>query len=413
MGCTDSKPEANYTASQPTEIPPSTSPQSIETHDHSNELRDPLTTQSTQQIQQKTSNNTNSNDKKSKKHSKHETEPLKSVKDEPKAAVPSNTPSSSATKTSTNTNAGSVTSSVSSQVQKKKEPEETAPIIPIMPTELIPDEGRFAEKYELGEVVGEGAFSTVRLARNRRTKEKAAVKCISKKALPADDEAALKQEVIILRAMNHPNILKCLGFYDEETTYYLVMEYMEGGELFDRIVKKTFYSEKEARDLVYILLSTIHYCHARNVVHRDLKPENLLLASLDDDAHVKLADFGFAIKSEGYMTLKTQCGTPGYVAPEILSTQPYGKAVDMWSIGGLIEDIIYDLYVYFRTYVLMICNVQYLQGLLRTYSLVDIPHFTTTTRKCYSRRLRMPNMSFILSTGTPSVKKLRILSGDC
>lgn len=133
--------------------------------------------------------------------------------------------------------------------------------------------------------------------------------------------------------MDHPNILKCLGFFDEEEMYYLVMEYMEGGELFDRIVKKTFYSEKEARDLVYILLSTIHYCHTRNVVHRDLKPENLLLSSLDDDAHVKLADFGFAIQSGGYMSLKTQCGTPGYVAPEILSTQPYGKAVDMWSIG--------------------------------------------------------------------------------
>ena len=159
------------------------------------------------------------------------------------------------------------------------------------------------------------------------------MKCISKKNLPAEDENALKQEVVILRALDHPNILKCLGFYDEEEMYYLVMEYMEGGELFDRIVKKTFYSEKEARDLVYILLSTIHYCHRHNVVHRDLKPENLLLSSLDDDAHVKLADFGFAIQAEGYSSLKTQCGTPGYVAPEILSTQPYGKAVDMWSIG--------------------------------------------------------------------------------
>jgi calcium/calmodulin-dependent protein kinase I len=182
--------------------------------------------------------------------------------------------------------------------------------------------------------VGEGAFSVVRLARLKTdSNSKSAVKCISKKNLPKEDETALKQEVVILRALDHPNILKCLGFYDEEEMYYLVMEYMEGGELFDRIVKKTFYSEKEARDLVYILLSTIHYCHRHNVVHRDLKPENLLLSSLDDDAHVKLADFGFAIQSEGHMSLKTQCGTPGYVAPEILSTQPYGKAVDMWSIG--------------------------------------------------------------------------------
>jgi tRNA A-37 threonylcarbamoyl transferase component Bud32 len=199
---------------------------------------------------------------------------------------------------------------------------------------LVPDTRRFTDIYELGEEIGQGAFSTVRLGINRQTKEKCAVKCISKQRIPIEDEAALKQEVLILRALNHPNILKCYGFFDENEFYYLVMEYMAGGELFDRIVQKTFYSEKEARDVVYILLSTIHYCHIRNIVHRDLKPENLLLSNSQDDAFIKLADFGFAISSQGgFSTLKTQCGTPGYVAPEILSTQPYGKAVDMWSIG--------------------------------------------------------------------------------
>lgn len=203
-----------------------------------------------------------------------------------------------------------------------------------MDAPLVPDPRRFSEVYELGEEIGQGAFSTVRLGINRQTKEKCAVKCISKQRIPPEDEAALKQEVIILRALNHPNILKCYGFFDENEFYYLVMEYMAGGELFDRIVQKTFYSEKEARDVVYILLSTIHYCHIRNIVHRDLKPENLLLSNQEDDAFIKLADFGFAISSQGgFSTLKTQCGTPGYVAPEILSTQPYGKAVDMWSIG--------------------------------------------------------------------------------
>jgi calcium/calmodulin-dependent protein kinase I len=199
---------------------------------------------------------------------------------------------------------------------------------------LIPDSRHFHDIYELGEEIGQGAFSTVRLGIHRLTKEKCAVKCISKQRIPLEDEIALKQEVLILSALNHPNILKCYGFFDENEFYYLVMEYMAGGELFDRIVQKTFYSEKEARDVVYILLSTIHYCHIRNIVHRDLKPENLLLSNSDDDAFIKLADFGFAISSQGgFSTLKTQCGTPGYVAPEILSTQPYGKAVDMWSIG--------------------------------------------------------------------------------
>ena len=110
------------------------------------------------------------------------------------------------------------------------------------------------------------------------------------------------------------------------------MLFVEGGELFDKIVSKTFYSEREARDVVFTLLSSIEYCHNRDIVHRDLKPENLLLASTTDDAAIKLADFGFAAKAVGN-SLKTQCGTPGYVAPEILNNVPHGKPVDMWSIG--------------------------------------------------------------------------------
>lgn len=108
--------------------------------------------------------------------------------------------------------------------------------------------------------------------------------------------------------------------------------HVEGGELFDKIVSKTFYSELEARDVVFTLLSAIDYCHSRDIVHRDLKPENLLLASSDDDSAIKLADFGFAAKAVGN-SLRTQCGTPGYVAPEILKDCPHGKPVDMWSIG--------------------------------------------------------------------------------
>jgi len=131
----------------------------------------------------------------------------------------------------------------------------------------------------------------------------------------------------------HTHAQKCYDFFEEQGAFYVVLEFIEGGELFDRIVKKTCYNEKEARDTVYTILRAIKYCHDRNVVHRDLKPENLLLASKTDDANVKIADFGFAIQSQGNTSLKTQCGTPGYVAPEILNGDPYGKAVDMWSIG--------------------------------------------------------------------------------
>ena len=142
---------------------------------------------------------------------------------------------------------------------------------------------------------------------------------------------ALRDEVSILGEVKHPNVIHMLAFYEEEEHYYLVMEIMGGGELFDRIVQKSYYNEKDARDLVKILLDAIYYMHERNIVHRDLKPENLLLASMTNDSDIRLADFGFAKRVT--KALSTQCGTPGYVAPEILKGEKYGLSVDMWSIG--------------------------------------------------------------------------------
>eukprot|EP01041_Mallomonas_annulata_P001912 gene1912-3711_t len=191
----------------------------------------------------------------------------------------------------------------------------------------------FKLRYKIGDTLGEGAFSVVKLATDRQTNARVAVKCINRTNLPHEDEVSLRQEVEILRSLNHPNVVKCFDFFEEEKYFYVIMEILEGGELFDRIVKRTFYNEKDARDLVFILLSSIKYCHDRGVVHRDLKPENLLLKSLDDDSDIKLADFGFAVRDSGFCTLSTQCGTPGYVAPEILKNEKYGAPVDMWSIG--------------------------------------------------------------------------------
>ncbi|KAH7484847.1 hypothetical protein PRIC1_004165 [Phytophthora ramorum] len=192
----------------------------------------------------------------------------------------------------------------------------------------------FEEQYTLGKVIGSGTFSVVRIAVHKPTSQRYAIKCIKREGLVAEDIEALTTEVAILKQMNHPNIMILHDFFVEEKFYYLVTEFMEGGELFDRIVEKSYYNEREARDLVKLLLEAIKYCHDANIVHRDLKPENLLLTSKDDDASIKLADFGFAKRiefdSEG---LVTACGTPGYVAPEILEGKPYGKTVDIWSIG--------------------------------------------------------------------------------
>ena len=192
---------------------------------------------------------------------------------------------------------------------------------------------RFRNIYIMGDVLGEGAFSIVRRCTVKKTKEVFAVKIVERTGLLSQDEEALRREVNILQMLDSENIVKVYDFFEEPSCFYVVLEFLEGGELFDRIVKKNTYSEKEARDVIYLLLKSVKYCHDNMIVHRDLKPENLLLKSKTDDKQIKLADFGFAVTVENDKCLTTQCGTPGYVAPEILKGVPYGRPVDMWSIG--------------------------------------------------------------------------------
>lgn len=195
----------------------------------------------------------------------------------------------------------------------------------------------FEKCYRLYGVLGSGAFSTVREGKHRSNPEISyAVKCVDRDKLTEEDAIALVDEVAILREFDHEHIILLYDVFDEEDTFYLVMERMTGGELFDRIVEKAYYNEKEARDVCAILLDAVRYCHANNVAHRDLKPENLLLVSQKDDAKVKIADFGFAKRCTGPKCLKTQCGTPGYVSPEILEGVLYDTKADMWSVGVIL-----------------------------------------------------------------------------
>jgi len=163
-----------------------------------------------------------------------------------------------------------------------------------------------------------------------------AAKVVTKAKLTKEDKDALKDEITILKNINHINIITLYEVFDENAYYYLVTEIMLGGELFDRIVTKTFYNEKEARDVCKILFEALHRIHSKGIAHRDLKPENLLLVSKTDDKNIKIADFGFAKKVTGSKCLMTQCGTPGYVAPEILHGVPYGTKSDIWSLGVII-----------------------------------------------------------------------------
>lgn len=193
----------------------------------------------------------------------------------------------------------------------------------------------FESKYMLTtKILGEGAFATVKLAVDLKTASKVAVKIIDCQKLSSSAKESLEIEIEILKVLvEHDKIVKLLGHYQEKDMVYLVLENMEGGELFDRIVHKSKYSEKEARDLIRSLLGTLDYIHSKNIVHRDLKPENLLLPSETIDTDVKFADFGFAKRVENLLPNECPCGSPGYVAPEVLKSVPYGCEVDVWSMG--------------------------------------------------------------------------------
>ena len=137
----------------------------------------------------------------------------------------------------------------------------------------------------------------------------------------------------VLQSVHHPNIIELEEVFETEDTLYIVTEMVTGGELFDRIVSKGSYTEKDAATLVVKFLEALDYIHDKGIVHRDLKPENLLLKSKDNDTDVKLADFGLSKILGSEVMMQTACGTPGYVAPEILLAKGYGKEVDLWSLG--------------------------------------------------------------------------------
>ncbi|XP_019512534.1 PREDICTED: calcium/calmodulin-dependent protein kinase type 1D [Hipposideros armiger] len=186
--------------------------------------------------------------------------------------------------------------------------------------------------FEFKETLGTGAFSEVVLAEEKATGKLFAVKCIPKKALKGK-ESSIENEIAVLRKIKHENIVALEDIYESPNHLYLVMQLVSGGELFDRIVEKGFYTEKDASTLIRQVLDAVYYLHRMGIVHRDLKPENLLYYSQDEESKIMISDFGLS-KMEGKGdVMSTACGTPGYVAPEVLAQKPYSKAVDCWSIG--------------------------------------------------------------------------------
>ncbi|XP_058652745.1 calcium/calmodulin-dependent protein kinase type II subunit gamma isoform X21 [Onychostoma macrolepis] len=196
---------------------------------------------------------------------------------------------------------------------------------------------RFTDEYQLYEELGKGAFSVVRRCVKKSTGQEYAAKIINTKKLSARDHQKLDREARICRLLKHPNIVRLHDSIAEEGFHYLVFDLVTGGELFEDIVAREYYSEADASHCINQILESVSHIHQHDIVHRDLKPENLLLASKMKGAAVKLADFGLAIEVQGdQQAWFGFAGTPGYLSPEVLRKDPYGKPVDIWACGVIL-----------------------------------------------------------------------------
>ncbi|KAH9756071.1 CBL-interacting serine/threonine-protein kinase 8 [Citrus sinensis] len=195
-------------------------------------------------------------------------------------------------------------------------------------------------KYEVGRTIGEGTFAKVKFAQNTETGESVAMKVLDRSAIIKHKMAdQIKREISIMKLVRHPCVVRLHEVLASRTKIYIILEFITGGELFDKIVHHGRLSESEARRYIQQLIDGVDYCHSKGVYHRDLKPENLLL---DSQGHLKISDFGLsALPEQGVSLLRTTCGTPNYVAPEVLSHKGYnGAAADVWSCGVILYVLI-------------------------------------------------------------------------
>nr|XP_046207340.1 calcium/calmodulin-dependent protein kinase type II subunit gamma-like isoform X7 [Oncorhynchus gorbuscha] len=196
---------------------------------------------------------------------------------------------------------------------------------------------RFTDDFQLYEELGKGAFSVVRRCVKLCSGQEYAAKIINTKKLSARDHQKLEREARICRLLKHSNIVRLHDSISEEGFHYLLFDLVTGGELFEDIVAREYYSEADASHCIQQIVEAVLHCHQMGVVHRDLKPENLLLASKCKNAAVKLADFGLAIEVQGdQQAWFGFAGTPGYLSPEVLRKEAYGKPVDIWACGVIL-----------------------------------------------------------------------------
>ena len=205
---------------------------------------------------------------------------------------------------------------------------------------------RVQDIYDMKSVLGTGGYAVVWSATHRATREEFAIKVMKATASsrPSDDEVSveeIKNEIEVMKKLEHPNVIHVKEYFVQSGKFYIVMSCLRGGELLDALLDLGNYNEEDAKTIARQLLDALAYMHVNNVTHRDLKLENLLLARPNDISSVVIADFGLARNAKtARQVFSTQCGTPSYVAPEILLGKPYTPAVDVWSIGVILYTLL-------------------------------------------------------------------------
>ncbi|CAD8105530.1 unnamed protein product [Paramecium sonneborni] len=195
--------------------------------------------------------------------------------------------------------------------------------------------GDICEYYDIESSLGEGTFGRVSLVKQKSTKILRAMKQIAKDKILVSQREKMIQEVNILKDLDHPNIVNIYELYQDERYYYLITEYLSGGELFDKIQQKKNLNEKIAANYMKQILKAVNYCHQRNIVHRDLKPENILFDQRATEQNIKIIDFGTAKQIISNTQLKQKTGTPYFIAPEVID-QNYNSKCDLWSCGVIL-----------------------------------------------------------------------------